>query len=508
MNKKIVTVALFFSINVFAADVNLSGTVKKEDGNPIAGARISLKNNPTLVSFTNEQGGFVLSGSVDGNFTSDSIVVITRGYRTVLLKIASYGQADIAVTQIPSNTWIPSESPERMGSMVKIKAKGYDFEMGQPCDTVRGTFWDMPTTDIEQPVHTVFFTYDFWMDTVEITQGEYDTVMKTIYGKDYIRPTWNGSNGLGRNWPAYSVEWGSAVLFCNARSKFYGLPDTAYSYSRIIGSMGSLCTLQNVKVNLHANAFRLPTEAEWEYACRAGTTTDFYWGKDFNPYPATAEDTAEVNSYAVWSANSFDLGKETIIRHGPGLDSSYYGTHEVGKKKPNAYGLYDMVGNVSEWCNDLLNNYPWGAATDPTGVVPDDPSGYLWVSRGGNWSNDVTYLRSTERQFAASDYQFLFVGFRTVSSGPGFVLGIRKEAGFPAKGSKKPDIIPVRSGFRLCNAAGCEAELFSLLGTKVRSFKPGDGSFTFDKGAISPGSYIIKIKRNKNELSRKITLLP
>jgi formylglycine-generating enzyme required for sulfatase activity len=275
--------------------------------------------------------------------------------------------------------------------------------MGQPIDTVLGISFSMPTTDVEQPVHTVSFTHDFWMDTVEAQQGEFDSLMKityrdSIHNYKYKGNGWNSSNGMGHDVAVYSVLWGDAALFCNARSKAYGLSDTAYSYDKIVGKVGLLCTLINVKVNWNAKAYRLPTEAEWEYAARGGTTTDYYWGKNYNDYRTGS--TADVDSYAVWYKNSAGLGKE----------DSAYGAHPTGRKKPNKYGLYDMLGNVSEWCNDVYDYYPWGAAVDPIGSCED----YGRVQRGGNWGNNAVYLRVTSRDFSALDYPYFFMGFRTV----------------------------------------------------------------------------------------------
>ena len=332
---------------------------------------------------------------------SDSLIVIKGGFRTALQAVQSYEVTDLSIPVKASNTWIPSGALERQGGMVKIMAKGHDFEMGQPNDTVRGVFFDMPTSDLEQPVHTVTFTHDFWMDTTEVTQGEYDSLMKITYtdsSREYKGCAWSASNGMGRTVAVYSVLWGDAALFCNARSKAHGLPDTAYSYESIRSQLGSLCTLKNVSVNMDANAYRLPTEAEWEYACRAGTTTDFYWGKNLSDYATGSQ--AEIDKYAVWYYNSFGLGKDT----------TEYGAHPVGKKLPNKYGLYDMLGNVSEWCNDWLDYYAFGPTTDPTG--PE--TGGIQALRGGNWGNDITYIRATERLYAASDYPYFFMGFRVV----------------------------------------------------------------------------------------------
>jgi formylglycine-generating enzyme required for sulfatase activity len=501
MSKLLLMAALLFSMNAMAGtSIDLKGTVKKEGNVAIAGARVSLKQYPAIVALTDANGAFALSGNNAQNKQSDSVVVVAKGFRSALEPITSYAKSDIAVTLTASNPWAPSGPLEHMRGMVKIRAKGYDFEMGQPCDTIRGTIAGFPTTDGEQPVHTVSFTYDFWMDTVEVTQGEYDSLMKMTYGSKYSKPSWNASNGIGLNWAAYAIEWGSAALFCNARSKSQGLPDTAYSYTGITGRVGALCTLQNVSVKLHANAYRLPTEAEWEYACRGGTFSDYYWGKDYEDY-RVAPVKAEIDSYSTWLENSFSLGKDAVIRLGPGLDSLYYGAHEVGKKKPNRYGLYDMAGNLSEWCNDWDDYYAWGAAIDPTGPVPATPTGYIQVRRGGNWSNGVSYLRSTERGFDYFDYPYWYIGFRVVSSG---ITSSVKKTGSMQRG--RAPTIRLYSGV-ICfdNAAGGEIGIYSLYGKKVFSAIPQSRRFLYETKALSPGSYIVRIP-SKSGMSRVINI--
>ena len=135
----------------------------------------------------------------------------------------------------------------------------------------------------------------------------------------------------GDSMPVANVTWNQAVLFCNALSKQLGL-DTAYSYD----SEGSSQTLVNASVNDTVRAVRLPTEAEWEYAARAGTSTDYYWGN------------AASTAYAFYASTA--------------------GYEKVAKLKPNAWGLYDVSGNVAEWCSDWYSTYDETAtATDPTG---------------------------------------------------------------------------------------------------------------------------------------------
>jgi formylglycine-generating enzyme required for sulfatase activity len=271
--------------------------------------------------------------------------------------------------------------------MALIPAENVSFMMG----SVNG-FED------EQPIHEVTFSSDFWMDTTEVTQVAYDSVMNEGYD-NYQTPEWHDPYGVSGNYPAYYMTWGDAALYCNARSRLDNL-DTVYTYSAIIGTPGSMCELENIETCFSANGYRLPTESEWEFACLGSSETDFYWGQDHDPYPATPSDTTEVSSYAVWIANAWQYGSE----------DPEFGTHEVASKLPNAYGLYDMAGNLYEWCNDWYGPYPSEASTDPTGPETGD-----WhCLRGGSWGNYALYLRSANRTFFIPDYIYYFVGFRTV----------------------------------------------------------------------------------------------
>jgi len=289
------------------------------------------------------------------------------------------------------NTPTPTPGIERSGSMLRVPAKGKTLLMGSAVGN-----------DDERPTHTVSFTADFWMDSTEITIAQYDQVMRAAY-PGYAAPSWLSTYGNDPRTAVYRVDWGDAVLFCNARSKAASL-DTVYSYSAIDGIPGNGCILQNVQAKLASNGYRLPTEAEWEFACRAGTSTEFPWGTTWPGYPASSNDSTEVAMYAVWAGNSWNLSS----------DNPAFGIHTVASRMPNTFGLYDMIGNVWEWCHDWYdaNYYAGSPTTDPAGPA----EGQWHVLRGGSWGNDAKQLRAANREFVVPDYLFNFIGFRTVRS--------------------------------------------------------------------------------------------
>jgi formylglycine-generating enzyme required for sulfatase activity len=143
---------------------------------------------------------------------------------------------------------------------------------------------------------------------------------------------------------------------------------------------------------MEKRTYRLPTEAEWEYACRAGTTTAFYCG-----------DNPEVlGEYAWYGKNAHEL------------DEPY--AHPVGLKNPNSWGLYDMMGNVEEWCQDWYGNYPSKRVADPTGPKSGNEDNYK-IARGGSFWNDPNYLRSGERMPPSPEAREDCYGFRVVLVG-------------------------------------------------------------------------------------------
>ena len=255
------------------------------------------------------------------------------------------------------------------------------FKMGSLSPNVGG-----PGQSADETQHSVSLD-SFHIDTTEVTQADYASLM-----------TVNPSSQSGDSMlPVENVTWFDAVLYCNARSKKEHL-DTVYSYTSVTGDPGAGCTnLANLADSMSKNGYRLPTEAEWEYACRAGDTADFYWGLTFPPL--THGDTAQFDSNAVWIHDS-PLGANSA----------------VATKKPNKFGLYDMSGNVDEWCNDwyLSTYYQMSPADNPTG--PTSPTGAR-VYRGGSSSDlglSVTDLRSGFRGQLSPSSSSKSIGFRCV----------------------------------------------------------------------------------------------
>ena len=198
----------------------------------------------------------------------------------------------------------------------------------------------------ELPVHDVTISKAFYISKFEVSQAHWKALVAT-----------NPSTVRADSLPVNGISWHEAVAFCNALSKLEGLTP-AYSGSG-----------NDFKWDMEADGYRLPTEAEWEYACRAGTETDFYTGN-------TEADLAN----AAWYYGNIDFDEVST-------------THPKGLKNNNSFGLYDMHGNVAEWCWDWWAEYSATAQTDPTG--PE--TGWGRVIRGGAWNSKPDYCRSSFR---------------------------------------------------------------------------------------------------------------
>lgn len=267
------------------------------------------------------------------------------------------------------------------------------FTMGSPSD-------EPAANDNERPQHLVSLTKPFYMQTTEVTQAQwYALIVANSLGTD-------PSEYSGDDHPVEGVNWYEAASFANWLSFAEGKM-ICYAYDTCSGTIGNDFECTNVRLNPNCTGYRLPTEAEWEYAARATTTTAW--------------------SYAVSYDNSDDPGQVTDTGFNSNLDAMgwYYwnrttqyaeGTKPVAKKQANKWGLYDMAGNVIEWCQDWYDGdyYSDPASTsDPQG--PDTGAFSSRVIRGGSWHDNPRYARSAFRYSnAPGDRDFNNLGFRLV----------------------------------------------------------------------------------------------
>jgi len=272
-----------------------------------------------------------------------------------------------------------------LGGGVKMKSvliPAGEFMMGSPPDKREDPD--------EGPQHKIKITKPFYMGTYEVTVSEFQ---RFVSEADYRTQTernegivycWTGKTleerkGItwrnpgfkqSKNDPVCCVSWYDAQAFCKWLS---GKGETKY---------------------------RLPTEAEWEYACRAGTTTRFYFGNSDAGLHKYAN-YADRNAALPWSDNAHDDG--------------YAKTAPVGSFKPNQFGLYDMHGNVSEWCQSRFKSYPYKAddGRESTRRMDDQR-----VCRGSSWFYAASLCRSANRHSNVPWLAFRTVGFRVISVGP------------------------------------------------------------------------------------------
>ena len=217
--------------------------------------------------------------------------------------------------------------------------------------------------DGEQPQHPIKMTWPYTLGIYQVTQGQYQAIMGG-------NPShFKGSDDL----PVESATWFEAVEFCNNLSK----KEKRTQYYRIG---------ENSVTTAGGNGYRLPTEAEWEFACRAGSASLFPWGDD----------------------------KALLDNHAWNLDNSSGRSHPVGQKKPNAWGLHDMLGNVWEWCDNWYDEkyhgsspsaaHPWGAARHSAPVF-----------RGGSWYYFAWYCRPAYRVRLSRGHRGSDMGFRVAA---------------------------------------------------------------------------------------------
>ncbi len=240
---------------------------------------------------------------------------------------------------------LPSVVKNRFGMEFRLIKAG-EFLMGSPASE--------KDRSSEEEQHRVRISRNFYMQTTDVTQGQWKSLVGTDpwKGKTYVKEE--------ADYPATYVSWDDAVAFCRKLSERDGVQ----------------C--------------RLPTEAEWEYACRAGSRAAYSFGGD----------AGDLSAYAWFDGHAWNQ------------DEKY--AHRVGQKRANEFGLHDMHGNVWEWCSDWhdSNYYSKSPLTDPKG--PSEGSGRVF--RGGSWFELPQFCRSAYRSRDSPSFRFNYLGFRVLRS--------------------------------------------------------------------------------------------
>lgn len=223
--------------------------------------------------------------------------------------------------------------------------------------TMGSTFPRTENAEVNRPNRRVTLTQPFLMGTTEVTQGQWKALMNTEpwAGHEYVQ--------AGPDYPACYISYDDCAAF-----------------------------IKKLNAKEKTKAYRLPTEAEWEYAARAGTTTLWYWG----------DDELMTGDYAWWGGGNEFSGNARSDQY----------AHEVAKKRPNPLGLYDIYGNVHERCSDWFEPYDVAGKplTDPMGPKNGDQK----VSRGGDWIGSAKHSSASVRHWIEPDFRDLTGGFRIV----------------------------------------------------------------------------------------------
>jgi formylglycine-generating enzyme required for sulfatase activity len=281
--------------------------------------------------------------------TSSSSFLRRRARRVAALLLAGLlvGGADAVSAQSGRTTTLTL--PGDVGlDLVWVEAGRY--RMGAP----EGEDFEDPPVPDETPDHSVVLTRGFWIGRTEVTQAQWAAVVAT---RPWVELT---SPHIGPDRPAVFLSWFDAVEFADSLNAWHGTP-----------------------------VFRLPTEAEWEYACRAGTTGRWY----------TGDAPGRVGDAAWYRATAWDAGQRW--------------PHDVGQLQPNAWGLFDMLGNAEEWVSDWYDSgyYDRAPERDPAG--PE--RGSTRVLRGGNFADEIDAVTSSGRDHSRADIRSSLFGLRIVA---------------------------------------------------------------------------------------------
>jgi formylglycine-generating enzyme required for sulfatase activity len=307
-------------------------------------------------------------------FTEHGASAINDGTETITIpnNLVSGNDWHFYVRYDQSDIWDASDSRftyEGHSGETFTNSLGMTFVYIEPGTFMMGSPSDEPGRYDNETQHQVTLTKGYYLQTTEVTQGQWKAVMGN--NPSYF-------SNCGDDCPVENVSWDDAQDF-----------------------------IQKLNQNT-SDTYRLPTEAEWEYAARAGSTTALYNGPieilGYRNAPALDPIAWYGGNSCVSYSGSYDCSDWSQTQY----NCSRCGTHPVAQKQANAWGLYDMSGNLWEWCNDWYGSYPTNSVTDPGGAS----SGSSRVLRGGSWDSYARGCRSAKRSYTSPGYRYSGIGLR------------------------------------------------------------------------------------------------
>ena len=310
----------------------------------------------------------------------------SRSVAVAISSVAIHNTAAPAPQKPTPTPFVPAANGREMMSastgMMLVLIPAGTFTMGSAAD-------EKDRSMSENPPHFVKISQAFYMGVHEVTQGEYEKVIGT--NPSYFSSTGSASSDVSgqdtNRFPVEQVSWYDTVEYCNKLSVQDGLP-AYYGLTRVERQYGYGTIRSASVIVVGGTGYRLPTEAEWEYSCRAGTTSAYHTGSSL----ASLDQAGWYGAYSIPTGNSEKR------------------TNRVGQKTANAFGLFDMHGNVWEWCDDIYDAKSYSNRSGTT-VDPLQTSESR-VLRGGSWNNDPWNTRSAHRFWFTPDDRSINIGFR------------------------------------------------------------------------------------------------